>query len=328
MIVNDGFNDDDVTPMRMEAFDWAARMALGPVGEAEQRAFDTWHASSPAHAEAYRETHEFMAELRMLDLPLREAEEARQHANVVQLARPAQRLNRRAFLSGSAVAGVAACVAGAISPPLGLWPGINEYFADERTGVGQRRSFALASGVSVELNASSSLSRVDGGLKLVAGEAFLKVPDRGRAFHVEAANARITATRAAFNVNDLGSSLCVTCTSGDVTFASREKTATLRSGEAATLHRDGRFELARIDPASAATWRRGLLIFNGAPLEGVIGEINRYYPGRLVLRTAELAARPVTGTFHVNQIELAVVQIQQLTGMTMTRLPAGIVLLG
>ncbi len=75
-------------------------------------------------------------------------------------------------------------------------------------------------------------------------------------------------------------------------------------------------------------WRRGLLIFQGTPVTAAISQINRYFPGRLVLTDNTKGDWPVTGVFHVNQIELAVLQLQRLLNIQATRLPGGVVLLG
>lgn len=324
-MVRDSFQDDDVAPIRMEAFDWAARLALGPVSDADRRAFDTWHASSPAHAEAYRSTAEFMEDLRALDLPV---DQLGADPIVVPFEAPARRLDRRMFLAGGAMAASLAACAVAIRPPLGLWPGLDEYMADERTGLAERRTFSPMAGVGVELNARTSLSRIDDGLKLIVGEAFVDIRNKDLPFHVKTSRVLVTARHASFNVNDLGSNLCVSCITGSLAVANADGGRTLREGEAMTWHEDGRMSMASADPATAAAWRRGLLVFKSTPLESVIGEINRYYPGKLVLRASALASRPVTGVFHVDQIKLAVIQIQRLTNVRTTSLPGGIVLFG
>lgn len=320
---------DDVAPLKLEAFDWASRLAIGPVSDAERRAFDTWHGASPAHAEAYRSVAGFMAELRALDLPLDPPHGQTADDRVVPLRRPASGLSRRVFIGGGAVAASAAAASiVAVQSPLGLWPTLAEVMADERTGVGERRSLSPMAGVAVELNSRSSLSWLDHGARLIAGEMFVAVEDRGSPFRVEAGTARIAASGATFNVNDRGSGLCVSCLEGTLSAERDGRQVRLRSGEAITWLADGAMKRTRADPVAATAWRRGLLVFKGTPLASAIGDINRYFPGKLVLRGDALGARPVTGVFHVDQIELAVVQIQQLTGASATRLPGGIVLLG
>lgn len=331
MTLRDG-QDEGVAPLKLEAFDWAARLAIGPVSEDERSGFDEWHGASPAHAEAYRNVTAFMDGLRALDLPLEAPDDRPQmpvaNDNVVPLRRPAVGISRRAFLGSGAVAASVAAGIIAVQSPLGLWPTLAELMADERTGVGERKSFTPLAGVDVELNSRSSLSWVPNGVRLVAGEMFVSVEQDAPRFHVEAGAARIAGSHAQFNVSDIGTQLCVTCIDGAVTAERSGERVALRSGEAVTWAADGTMERARIDTAAAGAWRRGLLIYKGTPLATAIGEINRYYPGRLVLRGSALNVRPVTGVFHVDQIELALVQIQQLTRVSATHLPGGVVLLG
>lgn len=324
----DGFNED-VTPLRLEAFDWASRLAIGPVSDAERLAFDTWRTASPAHAEAYRGVTAFMTELRALDLPLGQLDAQPVDDRVVPLRRPALGISRRAFIGGGgAIAASAAASIVAIQSPLGLWPTLAEVMADERTGVGERRRLSPVAGVDVELNARSSLSWLTDGARLIAGELFVAVNRPASPYRVEAGAVRIATLDATFNVNDRGSGLCVSCLEGGLSAERDGQRIALTSGEAVTWLADGEIKRTRADPVAATAWRRGLLVFKGTPLASAIGDINRYFPGRLVLRGDALGARPVTGVFHVDQIELAVIQIQQLTGASATRLPGGIVLLG
>jgi transmembrane sensor len=321
----DGSNED-VAPLRMEAFDWASRLAIGSISDTERRAFDNWHGASPAHAEAYRSINAFMTELRTLNLPLGELD-ARDDG-VIPLRRPVYGISRRNFIGGGAIAASAAASVFAVQSPLGLWPTLAEIMADERTGIGERRSLSPVAGVNVELNARSSLSWIADGARLIAGEMFVSIGHRTPSFRVEAGAARIAASHATFNVNDRSSGLCVSCLDGALSAERDGQRVALQSGESVTWSAGGEMKRTSADLVASTAWRRGLLVFKGTPLASAIGDINRYFPGKLVLRGSALGARPVTGVFHVDQIELAVVQIQQLTGASATRLPGGIVLLG
>ncbi|SNS69163.1 FecR family protein [Sphingomonas laterariae] len=320
--------EKDVAPLKLEAIDWACRFAIGPISDADERDFDSWRRSSPAHDDAFRNAAAFMGELRALDLPLDRPEPAGTNDNVVSLPTSGPRINRRAFMTGGAMAASLAAGVIAVRSPLGLWPTLDELMADERTAMGERRTIRPMAGVDIEMNSRSSLSMIDKGVRLIAGEIFVSVEERGTPFQVQADGATVTARAALFNVNSLAGELCVTCLDGAVSTARGGKDMALRKGEAVTWLADGGVRKTGADPAAVTAWRRGLLVFQGTPLSTAIGEINRYFPGRLVLRGSGLAARPVTGVFHVNQIELAVVQIQQLTGVGATRLPGGVVLLG
>lgn len=324
--------DQNIGPLRLEALDWASRFAIGPVSEADRRAFDLWRASSPAHGEAFRNAAAFIGELRDLDLPRDRTHRPVANDNVTStggsLGRE-PRFNRRAFLGGG-TAIAASLAAGLIvaQSPLGLWPTLGELTADERTGMGERRSLSPSAGVDIEMNARSSLSRIDNGIRLVAGEIFVAIAHQDKPFRIDAGDVRSLAQSAHLNVNVLDGELRVTCLDGTVSAARNGQNIGLRAGQTATWLADGTVRQTDADGDAVTGWRRGLLVFKGTPLAAAIGEINRYFPGRLVLRGSALNERPVTGVFQVNQIELAVVQIQQLTGATATRLPGGVVLLG
>ncbi|NVI85263.1 iron dicitrate transport regulator FecR, partial [Janthinobacterium sp. BJB401] len=77
----------------------------------------------------------------------------------------------------------------------------------------------------------------------------------------------------------------------------------------------------------ANAWRTGALSFAGQPLADVVDEINRYRPGRVVLRNAELGRRLVRMRFSIGQTDGALAMIRDLYGAQMTSLPGGIVLL-
>ncbi|MCG2841832.1 DUF4880 domain-containing protein [Sandaracinobacter sp. RS1-74] len=316
----------DFEPVRFEALDWASRFAIGPVSDADRLEFDDWRAASPAHAEAFEAAAQFIEDLRAADLPRDRARFA--NDNVSTADGGEARLNRRAFLGGSAVAASIAAGVIAAQSPLGLWPTLAELLAEERTGMGERRRLTPMAGVEIEMNARSSLSHLDNGVRLIAGEIFVAVAEQGGPFRVEANGMTSIARSAQFNVNVLDHELCVTCLDGRLSAERAGTNVRLQAGEAVTFLADGTLQQAKADREAVTGWRSGLLMFKGTPLASAIGEINRYYPGRLVLRGSTLNNFPITGVFRVNQIELAVVQVQQLTGVSATRLPGGVVLLG
>lgn len=320
--------DQDMTPLRFEALDWASRFAVGPISDADRSAFDTWCDADPAHADAFDNAAAFIDDLRVLDLRGDDHGGEVANDNSVLPETHGPRINRRMFLGGGAMAASVAAGIIAAQSPLGLWPTLAELMADERTAIGERRRLSPMAGVEIEMNARSSLSHITNGVRLVAGEIFVGVEERGIPFRVEANGMTALARSAHFNVNALDHELCVTCVSGSLSASRDGRNVPLRAGEAATFLADGTVRHAQADAAAVTGWRQGLLIFRGTPLASAIGEINRYYPGRLVLRGSALGNRPISGVFRVKQIELAVVQIQQLTGVRATELPGGVVLLG
>ena len=75
-----------------------------------------------------------------------------------------------------------------------------------------------------------------------------------------------------------------------------------------------------------------VLSFPGAiardrPLAGVVDEVNRYRPGKIIITSGELKQRVVNGTFQLDRLDDFVAQVQQLFGARVTSLPGGVVLL-
>jgi len=78
-----------------------------------------------------------------------------------------------------------------------------------------------------------------------------------------------------------------------------------------------------VEPADlhlATAWQRGKLIFEATPLAMVIDEINRYWPGRVVLLSHILAHHPVSGVFDLDRWDSAVTTIAQTLPATAVRL--------
>lgn len=327
-------------PLDLEAVDWVVRLSVGHLSDADREAFDYWHSASSEHKQAFATAQDLCRHLRRIPLPIdadsfadADAAEAAHGDNVVPFAPPAPhpRLSRRAFLGGGGA--IAASLAGGLmmtNPPFDFWPSLAELMADERTGAGERHAFSPIAGVAVELNSRTSASQEGGGngLHLIGGEAFVSVANRDQPFRVRADGATIIAEHASFNVQALGDRLCITCVRGSVTVERAERSDILRAGREIQFASDGRVREATADEFVRLAWRRGLLILRRTPVVEAIPQINRYFPGRLVLTDNTKSEWPVTGVFHIDQIELAVVQLQRLLDVKATRLPGGVVLLG
>lgn len=314
----------EIEPLQSEAIDWVVRLGLRPPSAEDERALAHWRAQSPDHEAAWRGASSFADELRALPLP----GVPRGAPTALPLRR---RVDRRAVLwaGGGAIAASVAWMM-VVDPPAGLWPSWAELTAQHRTGPGQTTAFTPSTGVDVELNTRTSVSLADGGggINLINGETLVTVQNQPKAFVVHAADGLVASEDGVFSVRHSDADLCLTCVSGEVVGRRGGQTVRLAAGEQAVISPSGAARQARVDPALALAWRRGLLIFHGTPLTTAIAEINRYYPGRLILADQAVAGQPISGVFHIHQIETAVVQIQQLAGVGATRLPGGVVLLG
>lgn len=310
--------EHDDTAIGREAAAWWARLRADDFTQADADALRAWCALSPGHARAWRELRQVW---QALDPALTLAA-APQRENV--LAFPL-RPGRRAFLGGALAAGVAVL---ALRPPLGAWPSLQELSADYRTGTGEQRQLALSQQMTVQMNTQTRINvRAPEAIELLGGEAEILASGARQPVSVVAGAGRLLAQSARFNVRHTGDAVCVTCLAGAVEVVWQQRRQTLDAGQQ-LVYDDGGAQAATAAPAEeASAWRTGALSFVGKPLAEVVDEINRYRPGRVVLRNAELGRRLVRMRFSIGQTDGALAMIRDLYGAQMTSLPGGIVLL-
>lgn len=310
---------DSDAAIRRQADAWWARLRSDDFTRADADALRAWCARSPAHARAWRELTQVW---QALDPALTRAAAAPQRDNV--LAFPA-RPGRRAFLGGALAAGVAVL---ALRPPLGAWPSLQELSADYRTGTGEQRQLALSRQLTVQMNTQTRIDvRTQEAIELLAGEAEILASGASTPVTVVAGEGRLLAQSARFNVRHTDGAVCVTCLAGAVEVASQRRSQTLDAGQQLVYDDAGMQAVTAAPKGEADAWRTGALSFVGKPLSHVVDEINRYRPGRVVLRNAELGRRLVRMRFSIAQTDGALAMIRDLYGAQMTSLPGGIVLL-
>ncbi|WP_429610814.1 FecR family protein [Variovorax sp. W2I14] len=325
---------DPESMLQRQAEAWWVRLHSGQATRADADAFRQWTTLSAAHAQAWREV---MRVWSALDPLL--AEEAARHASRAGASRrfpwpgvsaALRSPGRRAFMGGAVAASVAAGVL-AVDPPLGLWPSVGELAADYRTATGEQRQVALGEEVSVRMNTQTLINRIGAGanlrgVELLAGEA--EVATAGNAdFIVETGGGRLQARGARFNIRYTGPQVCVTCLDGRVLVSVGAEQRSVEAGRQVVYDRAGIQDVVRADVASVSTWRTGVLSFDSTPLADVIEEINRYRPGKVILRNEALGRTPVRMQLSLRSIDNALVMIRELYGAKVRSLPGGIVLL-
>ncbi|QNK65732.1 FecR family protein [Variovorax sp. PAMC26660] len=310
---------------------WVRRLASGAARPRDARALKHWCAISEAHAQAFRKAHRQWREL----LP---AATLASHADP-ELARlrtmgntAALPLPRRMFLGGAVAASAAAIGVALVRPPLDLWPSVQALQADFRTGVGEQRKLALTPTVTVEMNTRSSLGvrAANGqpqGIDLIDGEVSVNALRAAQPFTVVASEGRVSATDARFEVRRLAEGICVTCIEGQVRVATGGSDIALMPSQQVVYDRLAMGAVRQIDAAELSPWREGILSFRKTALTQVVAEINRYRPGRVVLLARSLGDRPVSGRFHIGDLDKAIAQIQRLFRLDATSLPGAIVVL-
>jgi transmembrane sensor len=311
--------EHDDTAIGREAAAWWARLRADDFTQADADALRAWCARSPAHARAWRELRQVW---QALDPALARAAAAPQRPNV--LAFPL-RPGRRAFLGGALAAGVAVL---ALRPPLGAWPSLQELGADYRTGTGEQRQLALSQQMTVQMNTQTRIDvRAPEAIELLGGEAEILASGARQPVSVVAGAGRLLAQSARFNVRHTDDAVCVTCLAGAVEVVWQQRRQTLDAGQQLVYDERGVQAATAAPKGEASAWRTGALSFAGQPLSQVVDEINRYRPGRVLLRNPELGRRLVRMRFSIRQMDGALAMIRDLYGAQMTSLPGGIVLL-
>ncbi len=312
-------NADSDAAIGRQADAWWARLRSADFTRADADALRAWCARSPAHARAWGELQRLW---QALDPALARSAATPQRAAVLAFpSRPA----RRAFLGGALAAGVAVL---ALRPPLGAWPSLQELRADYRTGTGEQRQLALSRQMTVQMNTQTRINvNAQEAIELLAGEAEILASGARLPVSVQAGSGRLLAQSARFNVRHTDDAVCVTCLAGAVDVLWQNRRQTLDAGQQLVYDAQGVQAATSAAASEVSAWRTGALSFAGKPLADVVAEINRYRPGKVLLRNPELGRRLVRMRFSISQIDGALAMIRDLTGAQMTSLPGGIVLL-
>jgi transmembrane sensor len=166
-------------------------------------------------------------------------------------------------------------------------------------------------------------------IRLIAGEASFTIPPEARtSLVVRAAGGRAVANWARFDVRHIAGTVCVTCFEGEVRVEQGTQFASIGAKRQIRYDGAGMQAAVAVDPADAAAWQDGILIFRFTPLSEVVAEINRYRPGKVILINAALGSNPVNGRFRIQRIDDVLVWIEQALGIRARSLPGGIRLLG
>lgn len=320
-----------------EAADWLARLDSDRALESfEKEALTEWLARSPDHREAIHSLNDFWSNniLTELMVPL-----GRQDSRRVQL----PNWGRRTFVFGGfATACVCAVIIAAISS-LQLTAPASENNGLYVTAVGQQRTIDLGDGSQIQLNTNSQVEVEYGdqyrNIRLLQGEAHFDVEkDLARPFRVYAGSGRVQAVGTAFTVHIEDVGVKVLVTEGRIALASLGGTVlnealledldkdpfvhtesinlgTLDAGESVFFgiedhvylsQRDILEEIQIVDESELSrlqSWREGLLVFAGEPLEQVVSEISRYTTLSIEIIDPDLKELQIGGRFRVGEID-------------------------
>ncbi|MBA2919618.1 DUF4880 domain-containing protein [Sphingomonas sp. MAH-20] len=240
--------------------------------------FTAWLEADPGHARLYDE-------LSVADERIAE-----------QLARrePIARRRWRWPVMGGAVAAALALVA--VVPSM-MQPG----FAPQTiaSAAGQKLTVRLADGSRIDMNGGTRLV-LEGPrhARLERGEALFTVAhDEARPFEVRSGDALIRDIGTAFNVVREPMRFTVTVSEGEIVFNPEREQVHVPAGQQIEESGD-QLLVTRVDAAQVGAWRQGRLIYRGAKLDRVAGDLSRGL-GLTVAADASVSARPFSGIIQL-----------------------------
>ncbi|OCP00042.1 MULTISPECIES: FecR family protein [unclassified Ensifer] len=271
---------------------WVARLQSDDATEVDRQAFERWVGQHPDHQRAYDELRALWGDLG--DVPI-----------------PEGRLGELRAQSRRRVGGfVGLCLAAGVAILSLTTPYGDRWRADYYTGVGEIRRITLEDGTEVDLNTDTALVVHYGQdrrtVQLLRGEAFFAVAKNpSRPFVVEdgALSAMALGTRYSVGTAGADRAAGVQVEEGRVEVEAAGQKAVLGAGEAATIDKQGRISLSKVDVAAGTAWRDGKLVFSRRPLRDVLATLERYRRGRILLIDEAAGALEVSGIFDLHDTD-------------------------
>ncbi|MDN7142090.1 FecR family protein [Pseudomonas sp. JQ170] len=296
-------NQPRLDPAAEGAIDWMVRLSAGNTDATLQAQFDQWLASDPSHAQAWKRLQDRLGgacqTVRSLDRRAPgQAGEARR-----VLLQPTT--TRRDLLRSVAAIGV---LGG------GLWLGARSQMgeallADLRTGRGERRSFNLADGSRLSLNAGSAVDlQFDVQQRLLIlrqGELVIQVAsDPRRPLRVRTAQGDVRALGTRFLVSQEDGATRLVVLEHSVRASLFDGTGQdVQEGQAALLLPQ-RIEALGNDEVHRADWLNGRLNVLDDSLDAVVEALRPYYRG-FVRVEPEVRGLRVQGVFPLDEPQRA-----------------------
>lgn len=291
----------DADDLLEQAIDWMLRLDAAPDDAALQRDLDRWREQHPGHAEAWRRATRAWGAAAQLE------PDRRQWPLVDDLPGPVSaqltpRRRRRAVVSMPFVSlAMAACLL------LVAWPSLRIHFlADYMTGSGELRLITLADGSTVHLSASSAIRTDFEGdtrrVELLAGQAYFDVVrNPQRPFLVSADGMDVTVLGTSFDVQTGAGLYAVSVKTGVVAVRYQGGVAQqLQPGQQLLVERsNGLVNIDAIAVDNVAAWREGRLFVHNRRVADVLETLDRYYPGHILLASAEMSSKRITGSYDL-----------------------------
>lgn len=294
--------------------DWLIRLQCAT--DQDTQAFEHWLGAEPENAEAYVE-----AEALWNGAPLRQAAEQMQQ-------RQRRSISGRLRSHWKPLGTAAVLLVGLFT--FGNLP--VRLQADHLTVVGERQRLQLDDGAKILLNTNSAFaSDVRDGrqvARLLQGEAYFQVVGGSQPpLEVQAGPLRANVRDTDFAVRYLDGEAQVRVQRGDVDLqGARDQRIRLSAGDSISVGPQGFGQRQRVDLNKELAWVEGRLVFENCPLGQVIAEVQRYYPGWIISRNAQLEQVAVTGNYRLDQPLQTLRALAHITSAQLHEYPAVVIL--
>ncbi len=318
----DEFEHED--PVVDEALEWFARLRNATPDAETRDEFERWLATSPRHVREYRDLEAMWR--------------GPAFARAVDSLRIAAGVRHRARSRSARWATRAASVAAALLIAVGVWqyPAIMlRWEADYLTATGVRSTVTLPDGSTMMLDTASAVAVdfSDGRrqVRLLQGEAFFDVkPDPDNPFRVAGAYGEVEVRGTAFSVRMEPERDRVVLERGLVhvsRLTDRTDAADLEPDQMIVATAAALSGAMPADAATALAWRDGRIVFRDQPLSDVLDELRRYHSGVVIVADNRIGGLVVTGNYRLDDVEAAIRTLADAAGISMSRLPGGIIIL-
>jgi transmembrane sensor len=304
--------------MREEAIDWLFQLRENPDDAAIRASFHAWMAADPRHTPVFEQIECLIGDTSRL---LCEDERFLSKASRKPVSRK---------LKGAAAAFAGLCLLAGLHLDIPL-----RLRADHISDTGRSEIIRMADGSVVTLNANSAIAirftPQERCIILLRGEVFVDVrPDPSRPFCVEAGGGKTTALGTAFDVDLRGAETQVAVEEHSVKIdAGAATTPTiLQQNQSIVYDESGRVsDPQTLDPSTIGAWRQGRLAFENQPLGDIVTGIQRYLPGHVLVATANLRQKRLSGSLDLTHPKAALEDLAAAFEIRVTHIGAYLTIL-
>lgn len=290
-------------PAQQEAAEWYAVLSSGEVSDQEKSDWQAWLDAAPEHARAWTLVEEVISRFQGLPPAL------------AQTALDTPALDRRAALK---LLGVLCVGGGALAAGMNSSTWTRE-FADFTTGTGEVRSWTLADGTRLSLNARSAVDVLfeprQRLIRLYRGEILIEtghnLPLAQSPFRVETEHGLIRALGTRFMVSTRAHDVEVSLFTGALEVQPYGAAVQrLQAGEATRLERN-KTSLIHPQNPNAAAWEHGLIFADGMPLSLYLKQLAQYRRGILSCDSTA-ATLQVSGVFKLAESDRLLARLPEI----------------